>query len=92
MPGIGPGGEPGHEIELSKDAADNLIGSVFLTQPVQLGHHLCKRPLDIADDAFRVVLALGIETALTANEFFAVKTGEGVENRIARRRRIGQEA
>ena len=73
--GIGPGGAPGHEIELLKNVADDLIGFVLFTQLIELRHHFGERPLDIADRALRVELALRVETALAANELFSIEIG-----------------
>ena len=92
MPGIGPGGTPGHEIELLEQVAHDLVGLVLFTQLVELRHHLRERLLDIADGALGIVLTLRVETALATNEFFPVKIGKGMQNAIARRRRICQEA
>ena len=75
MPGIGPGGTPGHEIELLKNVADDLIGFVLFTQLIELRHHFGERSLDIADGALGVVLALRVKTALTANELFTIEIG-----------------
>jgi hypothetical protein len=75
LPGIGPGGTPGHEIELLENVADNLIGFVLFTQLIELRHHFGERSLDIADCSFGVVLALRVETALTANELFSIEIG-----------------
>src|SRR4030095_12043109 len=34
LPGIGPGGTPGHKVDLSKNVAHDLIGLVLFTQLV----------------------------------------------------------
>ena len=51
-----------------------------------------ERLLDVADRALGVELTLLFEAALAFEEFFAVEIGEGMEDRLARRARIGQEA
>ena len=83
MPRVGPGRPPGHEIELLQKVADNLIGLVLFTQLVQLGHDLCEGAFDVADSSLRVVLTLRVETTLTADEFFSVEVGEGMQDPIA---------
>jgi hypothetical protein len=92
LPGIGPGRTPGHEVNLLKNMAHDLIGLVLFAQLIQLGHHSRERSLDVADGALGVVLALRVETALATNEFFSVKIGKRMQDAIARRRRICQEA
>ena len=86
MPRIGPGGTPGHEIELPENVADDLIGFVLFAQLIELRHDLRERPLDVADGALRVILALCVETALATYEFLSVETGKGVNDPIAGRR------
>ena len=86
MPGIGPGGTPGHEIDLLQNVAHNLICLVLFTQLVQLGHDLCEGTFDVADSSLRVVLTLRVQTTLTTYELFSVKIGKGMENPIAGRR------
>jgi len=73
LPGIGPGGKPGHEVELSKKLADDLVGITLGAQPIELGHDLQERLLDVADGALRVVLTLLVETALALDELFAIE-------------------
>ena len=59
---------------------------------VELAEDLGECLLDVADGAFRVVLTLLFEAALALEELFSVEIGTGIENRIALRARIGQEA
>ena len=92
LPGIGPGGQPSHEVELSKKPTDDLVGISLGTQPIELRHDFHERLLDIADRAFRIMLALLIEAALALHEFFAVEIGNGMEHRVARGSRVGQVA
>jgi hypothetical protein len=74
---------PGHEIELLEHVADDLVGFVLFAQLIELRHDLPERPLDIADGALGVVLALCVETALATNEFFPVEIRKGVKGPIA---------
>ena len=91
MSGIGPGGEPGDDVELTEEAADNLIGVSRGTEPVELRHHLGERLLYIRNRPLRVELALLLEAALTLDEFFAVEVGAGMENWSAQRAGVAQE-
>jgi hypothetical protein len=75
LPGIGPGGTPGHEIELLQNVAHDLIGLVLFTQLIELRHDFGERSLDIADRALGIVLALRVETTLAANELFSIEIG-----------------
>jgi len=92
LPGIGPGRTPGHEVNLLENMAHDLIRLVLLAQLIQLGHHPGERSFDVADRALGVVLALRVETTLATNELFSVEIGKGMQDPIARRRRICQEA
>jgi hypothetical protein len=92
LPGIGPGRPSGHEINLLKNVTHDLIGLVLFAELIELGHHSCERSFHIADRALGVILPLRVETALATNEFFSVEIGKGMEDPIARRRRICQEA
>ena len=83
MSGIGPGGEPGDDVELSEEPADDLVGVSLGAQPIELGHDLDERLLDVADRVLRVVLALLFETALALEEFFAVEICDRMEDRLA---------
>ena len=76
LAGIGPGKKPGHDVELLEKAADDLVGVGLGAEAIDLRHDAGERPLDVADGAFRVVLALLIETALTLDEFFAIERRE----------------
>ena len=73
LPGIGPGRESRHQVELPKHVADDAIGLTFGAQLIELRHHLIERGFDIADGALRVVLALSVKTPLTADELFSIK-------------------
>ena len=86
MPRIGPGGTPGHEIELLQNVAHDLVGLVLFTQLVQLGHDAREGAFDVADGALRVELTLRLETTLATDEFFSVKIGKGMQDPVAGRR------
>ena len=91
MAGVGPGRKPGHDIELTEEAADDLIGVGGRTQLIELRHHRRERLFDVADRPLRVVLALLFETALALDELFAVEIRDGLKGGI-RGPRVGQEA
>ena len=90
MAGIGPGGEPGRNVELPEEPADDLVGVVLTAQPVELTDDLQQRLLDVLYRSFRIELALLIETALAFQKFFTVKVEHRIDDWLARR--IGQEA
>lgn len=78
---VGPGGEAGQDIELAKQAADDLIGVSSDAELVDLGHHSGQRALNVFDGLLRIMLALAFQAALTAHEFFTIETGKGMKNR-----------
>ena len=92
LSGIGPGRKAGDDVELSEEAADDLVGVSFGAQAIELRHHLGERFLDIGDGVLGIELALLIEAAFALGKFFAVEIRQGMENGIALRARIGQEA
>ena len=75
LPGIGPGRKAGDEIELPQHIAHNAISLSIGAQLIELCHHFAESGFDVVDRALRVVLALRIEAALTADELLAVETG-----------------
>lgn len=91
MPGIGPGREPGDDIELAKDLPDDLVGIACGAEVIELRHHFRERLFHIADGALRVELPLLLETALTANEFLTVEIRDGMQNGLAGGPRIDQQ-
>ena len=74
--GIGPGGKPGDDVELSEEFADHFVGVVFGAEPVELTYDFQKRLLHIVNRPFGEELALLLETALTFQKFFAVEIGD----------------
>ena len=69
-----------------------MIGVGGSAEVVELIQNFPEGLFDVADGAFRVVLTLLLETALTLQELLAVKIGTGIKNGIALGARIGQEA
>ena len=49
VPGIGPGGKPGDDVELSEELADHFVGVVFGAEPVELANHFQERLLDVVN-------------------------------------------
>ena len=92
MAGVGPRGQPGHDVELPQQAAHDLIGIVGGAQAIELRHHFRERFFDIHHGALGIVLTLLIETALALDEFFAIEAGTGMTGRLPERDRIGQKA
>jgi len=74
--GVGPGGKAGDNVELSEEAADDLVGVSFGAEAIELRHHLGERFFDIGDGAVRVVLTLLFEAAFALCKFFAVEVGD----------------
>ena len=74
MSGIGPGGKTGDDVELSQEAADNLVGVVFSAEAVELSDDFQQCLLDIVDGAFRIELALLLKTPLALEELFSIET------------------
>ena len=74
--GIGPGGKPGDDVELSEEFADHFVSVVFGAEPVELTDDFQERFLDIVNRPFREELALLLETALTFQKLFAVEIGD----------------
>jgi len=73
LPGVGPPGRARDEVELAKEAADDLIGVLCGAQVVELLQDLSERPLDIMNGRFGKVLALLVKTLLTLDEFLPVE-------------------
>ena len=92
VPGIGPTLRAGDDIELGEEAADNLVGVGSRAEVIELVEDFAERLFDVADSPFRVVLTLLLEAALTFEELFAVEVGTGIEDGLALRASIGQEA
>jgi len=74
--GIGPGGKPGDNVELSEEFADHFVSVVFRAESVELANDFQERLLHIVNCPLREELALLLETALTFQKFFAVEIGD----------------
>jgi hypothetical protein len=90
--GVGPDGTASGGVELSEEATDHLVGVSLGAQSIDLSHHPSQCLLDVVDGALGISVALLLEAALTLDEFLAIELEEVMENRIALRTRIGQEA
>ena len=91
MFGIGPGRQARDDVELSEEAADDLVGVGLGAEAIELRQDPGERPFYFVDRRLRVELTLPFETALALDELFAVETGKGMDNGIALRTRIGEE-
>ncbi len=76
---VGPGEEPGGDVELAEELTHHLIGIPGCAQSVQFRHHTEQRTLHVFDGTLRVELTLLVQRTLTAYEFFAVKVGQTME-------------
>lgn len=92
LPGVRPGGQAGHHVELAKDLSDHLVGVRFGAQAIELRHHPVERLLDFADRPVRVKPPLLLQTLLTAEKLFAVKRGKGIETGLALCGLVGEKA
>lgn len=90
--GVRPGCQAGYDVELSKEAADDLVRVSLGAESIKLRHHLRQRAFSVGDGTLREELALLFEAALALHKFFAIEVRNGVKNRIALRARVGQEA
>ena len=90
--GIRPSRKAGYNVELSEKAADDLVRVSFGAQSIELRHHLRQRAFGIGNGAFRKELALLLEATLTFHKFFTIEVRNRVEDRIALRAGVGQEA
>ena len=66
-------GKTGHDVELPKEATDDLVGVCGGTEVIELRHHTGQRPLDVTNSTFGVVLAPLFEAALALDEFLAIE-------------------
>ena len=64
MAGIGPGGKPGDDVELSEELADDLVGVGFGAESIELSNDFYQCLLDVVNRALRVKLALLLQIAL----------------------------
>jgi len=71
--GVGPSRGARHDVKLSEQATEHLIGVGLCTQVVELGQHLGQRALCVDDGVFGEEFALLFETAAALHEFFAVE-------------------
>lgn len=92
MSGVGPGRKTCDHVELSEKATDNLVRVSLGAESIQLRHHPRQGALDVSDRALGVVLTLLFEAAFALRKFFPVEVGDGMEDGVALRAGIGQEA
>ena len=73
MPWVGPGREARHDVELTKQATDHLVGLGFGAKALELSHDAGQSDLDVTDGAFGIELALRVKATLTLEEFFPIE-------------------
>ena len=74
---VGPVGEPGHEIELSKEATHDVITIAAPTDVIQLRERLSERRFGLRDRVLRIVLTLGLEASFVLEKLLPIEVGSG---------------
>ena len=92
MPGVGPPGRAGYEIELAKEAADDLIGVLCGAEVVELFEDFSECPLDVMYGRLGKMLALLVKTLLAFDEFLPVEGAPERRLRLPDRKRVSEEA
>ena len=92
MPGVGPPGRASYEIELAKEAADDLIGVLCGAEVVELFQDFSERPLDVMHGRLGEMLALLVKALLALDEFLPVERAPGRGLRLPDRKRVSEEA
>ena len=92
MPGVGPPGRASHEIELAKEAADDLIGVLCGAEVVELLQDLSERPFDVMNSRLGKMFALLVETLLALDEFLPVERAPERGLGLPDRKRVSEEA
>ena len=92
MPGVGPPGRARDEIELAKEATDDLIGILCGAEVVELLEDLSQRPLDVMYGRLGKMLPLLVKTLLALDEFLPVERAPGRGLRLPDRKRVSEEA
>jgi len=92
LPGVGPPGRARDEIELAKEATDDLIGILCGAEVVELLEDLSQRPLDVMYGRLGKMLALLVKALLTLDEFLPVERAPERGLRLPDGKRVGEEA
>ena len=92
LPGVGPPGRASHEIELAKEAADDLIRVLRGAQMVELLQDFSEGPLDVMNSGLGKMLALLVKTLLTLDELLPVERAPERRLRLPEWKRVGEEA
>jgi len=92
LPGVGPPGRAGDEIELAKEAADDLIGVLCGAEVVELFQDFSERPFDVVYGRLGKMLALLVKTLLALDEFLPVERAPERGLRLPDGKRVGEEA
>jgi hypothetical protein len=92
LPGIGPPGRAGHQVELAKKPADDLIGVLRGAEMIELFQDFSKCSLDVVHRCLGELLALIFQTLLALDELLPVERGPGRRLRLPDGKRVGEEA
>ena len=71
--GIGPGGQPGDDIELPEELTDDLVGIGLGAEAVELANDFQERLLDVVNGALRIELALLLQAPLALEKLFTIE-------------------
>jgi hypothetical protein len=74
---VGPVREASHEIELSKEATDDVIAIAAPTDVIQLRERLGERRFGLGDRVLGVVFTLGLQAALVFEKLLPIEVGSG---------------
>jgi hypothetical protein len=86
--GVRPVGEPGHEVELSKQATDDVIAIATAADVIQLRERLGQRRFGLDDRVLRIILTLGLKAPFVLEELLPIEIGSGDSHG---RPRLGQD-
>jgi hypothetical protein len=92
LPGVGPPGRASYEIELAKEAADDLIRVLCGAEVVELLQDLSERPFDVMHSGLGKMLALLVKTLLALDEFLPVERAPERGLGLPDWKRVGEEA
>ena len=76
LPGLGPGGQAGHEVELPKQLAHHLMRVFFRAEMLELIQDSRDRAVGIGDRALGVVLTLLRKTLAVLEKLLPVEVGQ----------------
>ena len=71
--GVRPRGQSRHDVELSQQAAHNLVDVILRAKLFELGNDAAERSLHIGDHTLRVVLTLALEALPVFDELLSIE-------------------